>query len=273
VEFSVFLLLCAMKAFLLILILFQISSCIDRKKERPHFATGDQAETANDNHLKYYKTIGDIPVPAGFNRTKEPPGSFGEYLRKLPLKKDKTVYLWNGEMKRNQSAQFAVIDIPTGNKDLQQCADVVMRIRAEYLFNQERYTEIVFTDFAGKKYPWTGSGNRQKFGQYLENVFGWCGSASLEKHLKPVIDISEICVGDVFIKGGFPGHAVIVVDVATNEDGKIIYMLVQGYQPAQDIHLLINPISNTVSPWYQIPDFDTVYTPEWRFSCNQLRRW
>ena len=37
------------------------------------------------------KTIGTIPLPKGFERIQLPTGSFGEYLRTLPLKKDKTV--------------------------------------------------------------------------------------------------------------------------------------------------------------------------------------
>ena len=50
-----------------------------------------------------------------------------------------------------------------------------------------------------------------------------CGSASLSKQLNPVTDFSTIQPGDVIIRGGFPGHAVIVMDVATNaSDEKII---------------------------------------------------
>ena len=54
---------------------------------------------------------------------------------------------------------------------------------------------------------------------YLQTVFGMCGTASLEKQLKPVGDQHEMQPGDVFIKGGFPGHAMIVVDVAVNKTG------------------------------------------------------
>ena len=86
-------------------------------------------------------------------------------------------------MKPNKTAQYAVIDLPTGNKDLQQCADVVMKLRAEYLFNSEKYNAIAFMDYSGKWYKWTGRNNRIAFEDYILTVFGWCGSASLEKQL------------------------------------------------------------------------------------------
>jgi len=61
-----------------------------------------------------------------------------------PFKKNKTVYLYDGSVKRNQAAQFAVLDISTGNKDLQQCADAVMRLRARFLFATQQYDHIIF---------------------------------------------------------------------------------------------------------------------------------
>jgi hypothetical protein len=158
-------------------------------------------------------TIKTIPLPVGYERMILTKDSFGEWLRAIRLKKDKHVYLYNGSLKKNQLAQFTVLDIPVGKKDLQQCADAVMRLRAEYLFEQKRYPEIVFKDYNGKPYEWKGGDNKTDFDNYLENVFGMCGTASLEKQLKLVIVWQEIKPGNVFIKGGFPGHAMIVVDV------------------------------------------------------------
>src|SRR5262245_42568585 len=74
--------------------------------------------------------IGDIPLPENYDRLPLPASSFGQWMRKLPLKKDTKVYLYNGTLKGNQSAQYAVLDLSVGTKDLQQCADAVMRLRA-----------------------------------------------------------------------------------------------------------------------------------------------
>lgn len=221
----------------------------------------------------YYKTVLEIPVPDDYTRINSTPGSFGEWLRKIPLKKDKTVYLYNGTTKRNQLAQFAVIDISVGNKDLQQCADAVMRLRAEYLYSQKKYDEIAFMDYSNKWYRCPVGASRKTFDNYLQNVFGWCGSASLEKQLKPVSNFNDIAAGDVLVQGGFPGHAIIVVDVAINEKGKKIFMLAQSYQPAQDMHMLRNPINQELSPWYEIPVGEDIITPEWHFKKKNLKNW
>jgi hypothetical protein len=220
-----------------------------------------------------YKTIGEIPVPAAYKRVEAVPGSFAAWLRMVPLKKDKTVYLYNGTVKRNQSAQFAVIDISVGNKDLQQCADAVMRLRAEYLFVQKKYDSIAFMDYSNKWYKWQGTGSRNAFDNYLQTVFGWCGSASLEKQLKPVSRFADIKAGNVLVKGGFPGHAMLVVDIAVNAGGKKLFMLAQGYQPAQDMHVVVNSGNLQLSPWYEIPDGNEIDTPEWIFYTSNLRDW
>lgn len=213
--------------------------------------------------------VHEISLPQGYERITVNTNSFGAYLRSLPLKKDKTVYLYNGQKKYNQSAQYAVLNISTGNKDLQQCADAVMRLRAEYLKSLNQ--PICFADNAGKNYCWNNYTHRG-WQAYLETVFGMCGTLSLEKHLKKT-DWNQLKMGDVVIKGGSPGHAILVMDIARhNITGKLIFLLAQSYMPAQDIHLLINPNEKTISPWYSIPE-EKLVTPEWTFYTTCLRTW
>jgi hypothetical protein len=221
----------------------------------------------------YYDSIRAIPPPEGYKRIKAEPGSFGEWLRKLPLKKDNTVYLYNGVMKEDQSVQFAVLDIPVGKKDLQQCADAVMRLRAEYLFAHKRYDEIEFRDNNNKAYRWTKGNDRAAFERYLEQVFGWCGSASLSKQMKAVHDVNTMQPGDVFIEGGFPGHAMIVIDVAVNKQGKKAFMMAQSFMPAQDIHIVRSTVTGARSCWYEMDDSKELVTPEWIFRKSDLKTW
>ena len=238
-----------------------------------NFQNSDDNKSSNEFSNTEIISVNEIPLPAGFHRPDTNKHTFTSWLCSIKLKKDNQVHLYDGTLKKNQSAQFAVLDIPVGNKNLQQCADAVIRLRAEYLFAEKRFNEIRFTDNNKKEYAWTLQDNRPAFEKYLETVFGWCGSASLEKQLKPVLDISEIRPGNVFIKGGYPGHAMIVIDVAVNEEGKRIFMLAQSYMPAQDIHIVKNPMNEKLSPWYEVNNAETIITPEWKFYKNQLRRW
>lgn len=228
--------------------------------------------TVNPGNENPFANIESISLLEGYHRITLETGSFGEWLRRFPLKKDKTVYKFDGSRKQNQSAQFAVLDISVGKKDLQQCADAIMRLRAEYLYEQKRYNEISFSDNNGKKYISPVEPGRKEFDRYLENVFSWCGTLSLSKQLKAVNDLSGILPGDVFIRGGSPGHAAIVMDVAINNKGEKIYLLANGYMPAQDIHVVVNPFGPELSPWYAVTNKHTIELPEWTFTRDQLHR-
>ena len=223
------------------------------------------------NIFNPYPSIAAIPVPEGFIRLKKHNNSFAQWLLHIPLKKDKAVYLYDGSLKRNQAAQFAVLDISVGNKDLQQCADAVMRLRAEYMFATQQYNAIVFYDNDRKSYPFKLPFTKDHLHQYLQTVFSKCGTASLSKQLHSV-PIKEIKPGDVLIRGGFPGHAVLVMDVAEDAAGNKIFMLAQSYVPAQDIHVLVN-VDDRSSPWYNLTDSKQIETPEYVFGVEELRRW
>ncbi|HLY70366.1 MAG TPA: DUF4846 domain-containing protein [Puia sp.] len=216
--------------------------------------------------------INQIPLPQGFTRTVITKESFGQWLRSLSLKRNKTVYLYNGSPKRNQTAQYAVLDISVGNQDLQQCADAIIRLRAEYFYASRKFSEIGFCDNNNHCYTVGADTDRRHFDVYLKKVFTRCGTISLQKQLKPVRYFPDMKIGDVLIRGGAPGHAMIVVDMAIDKKGKIIYLLAQGYMPAQDIHIVKNPMNENLSPWYELNDA-TIYTPEWTFENNQLRTW
>lgn len=229
-------------------------------------------ENSSINRENPFATVEQIPLPKGFERVEISSNSFASYLRKLPLKKDRTVYLYNGHTKANQDAQFAVIDLSLGTKDLQQCADVVMRLRAEYYYMHQQFDKITFKDNANRSYQFAG-GDRKQFDKYLEKVFSYCGTLSLEHSLVRRFRMDKMEIGDVFIKGGSPGHAMIVVDMAINAQGKKLYLLAQGYMPAQQIHVVNNPENGQISPWYIIDNERDINTPEWSFKPSQLKHW
>lgn len=235
-----------------------------------------------------------IAPPPEFERAHAPPGSFAAWLRGLPLKPEGTpVRLYNGADKFRQDVHVAVIDIDIGSKDLQQCADAIMRLRAEWLRAEDRADEIGFNYTGGGRVSWTrwsrgerpsSDGKRWSrkakagdsyaaFRRYLKQVFIYAGSYSLERELKPV-PLEAMQIGDVFIKGGFPGHAVLVADMAENpQTGEKRFLLLQSFMPAQDIHVLKNLRDPDKSPWYPLELSGDLVTPEWTFARTSLRRW
>lgn len=242
-----------------------------------------------------------IAAPRGYERVSAEPESFGAWLRGLPLKAGRpAVMLFNGKRKVNQEAHHAVIDIDVGVADLQQCADAVMRLRAEYLRSTNQWDKIRFKftngDMAsysrwiagyrplirGNDSRWLKSApvdsSYANFREYLDCVFLYAGSLSLSRELAKVDNPEEIEIGDVFIQGGTPGtnkpgHAVIVLEVARNSlTGRSIFILAQSYMPAQDIHILRNPRDPILSPWYPVLPSGPLHTPEWEFEYGDLRR-
>ena len=238
----------------------------------------------------------DINPPHGYKRNVINEQSFASYLRQLELKpKGTKVKYYNGSLKLNQNAHYRIIDLDIGSRNLQQCADAIIRLRAEYFYSIGDFKSIHFNFTSGdtaKYLNWIQGYRPQvknnhvdwikshppdesyiSFRKYLDTVFMYSGSYSLKKELLQVPDLNKIEIGDVFIQGGFPGHAVIVIDMARSlTDGKIAILLAQSYMPAQDIHILVNQNDSNLSPWYIVGRTDKLYTPEWTFDWCDLYR-
>jgi hypothetical protein len=242
-------------------------------------------------------------LPDGYRRIACEEGSFEAFLRSLPLKPDGAdVKCYDGTIKYNGGAYVAVVDLPIGNKDLHQCADAIMRLRAEYLWKKGDYSSIAFNYTSGfraeyarwrkgerikvdnNRCSWVQGGESsdsyESFWKYLEQVFTYAGTRSLEKELTPFPSgmslnaEAGIRPGDVFIRGGSPGHAVIVVDVAEHESsGERIFLLAQSYMPAQELQVLNRTEKEGFGPWYSTDFGEELDTPEWTFSREALRRW
>ncbi len=299
--------------FLFISILITCGSCQNEpQKQTVNTATTDRKikpkeekvkiDESTDNKYSWLKTydahsmlLNQIATPANFKRTAVEKGSFGDWLRHLPLKRaGVNVFLHNGSLKSNQNAHHRVLEIDTGQRNLQQCADAIMRLRSEYFYSKENYDAIHFNFTSGDKVSFDDwrqgkrpivRGNKvtfssktpktdnsySNFKNYLQQIFQYAGTSSLSKEMKK-IPLQEIEIGDVFIQGGFPGHAVLVMDMAKNAEDEKIVLLAQSYMPAQDIHILKNYNDTDHSPWYSIKEMEIIDTPEWEFSKNDLKR-
>jgi hypothetical protein len=291
-------------------ICFKPKAHLSLKKQQPTF-NGDNAIKINEeidlinNALKINEEIDLInyegntikdrfKVPEGYKRVSVYSNSFEEYLRNLTLKPhNSVVHYFNGSEKNKEDVYIGVVDMEIGTRDLQQCADAIMRLRAEYLYENQRYDEIHFHFVNGfdcsyskwrqgyrvnidgndakwvKKYSMNDS--YECFRAYLDIVFTYASTLSLNKELMAV-DKNHMKIGDVFISAGSPGHAVIVVDMAINEStGEKLFIMAQSYMPAQDIQILVNNEDKEISPWYSTDFEEILLTPEWKFSEDQLK--
>jgi hypothetical protein len=237
-----------------------------------------------------------INTPVNFVRLENTENSYASYLRNLPLKPNGAeVMYYDGTHKSNNNVYDAVIDLTIGTRNLHQCADAVMRLWAEYLWTNKRYDDIHFNftngfrieyskwiqgyriKINGNKVSWyksTSPSNTYKdFWKYMELVFSYAGTLSLSKELIPVPK-NEMKIGDVFIWGGSPGHAILVIDMAINPETKErVFLLAQSYMPAQETQILKNQNNSTISPWYSLSDLKTeLKTPEWNFYIDHLKR-
>ncbi len=221
-------------------------------------------------------------------------GSFGAWLRGLPLEPGRGVInLFDGSKAPSQHNHVAVLAVDVGDRDLQQCADAVIRLRAEYLRTAGREQEIAFRFTSGDLARWsdwrdgmrpTVSGNSvtwsrraepdrgyASFREYLDTVFMYAGTHSLERELLAVEDPTTVEPGDVFVVGGFPGHAMLVVDVVENARGERQFMLAQGLLPARDIHI-VHDGGFIKQYWHPARRSGRFYAGGWPFEFSDLRR-
>jgi hypothetical protein len=254
-----------------------------------------QSNSALETNNTVGNTIGTrFKTPKGYTRTFSDSLAFGSYLRNVELQAiGSEVHLFNGEVKSNK-IHAGILKFDVGTKDLQQCADACMRLRAEYLYSQKRYTEIQFSftnGFVanygewrkgkrilvnGNNVNWSTAGkadtSHTSFRLYLDKVYTYAGTLSLQNSLKAT-SFTKLQIGDLIVQGGSPGHAVTIVDMAQNEEGKTIVLIAQSYMPAQEIHVVQNLSDASLSPWIVIEENTQVDTPEWGFKANSWKKW
>jgi uncharacterized protein DUF4846 len=241
-----------------------------------------------------------FPPPAGFARVGVAEGSFAAYLRRLPLRPPGTpVRSHRGDVIRaaDDPRVAAVVDLDVGARDLQQCADSIIRLHAEWLWASRRGDEIAYPLVSGGVAAWSRwargerprfdahdrpvwrpaarpDASRQAFRAYLDVVFAYASTRSLDDRARRPAR-SDVRPGDFFVLGGSPGHAVLILDIAVAGDGRRAALIGQGYMPAQDFHVVADGGDGGGgggSAWISL-DGDAVATPFWKpFPWSSLRR-
>jgi hypothetical protein len=229
-----------------------------------------------------------LQTPVGLTRVEVVAGSFADWLRSLPVRMDrKDVHSYRGRQMSSPAAAVVAVDL--GRGDLQQCADSLIRLHAEYLWSTGRASLAAYHFTSGHLSSWTGwvegervrvSGSRvqifngsrrspehESFRAWLQHVFTYAGTMSLALDSYPVAGDAGIAAGDFFVLPGSPGHTVMVLDVAVDEDGKRFGLVGQGYTPAQDFHIIASTYPEVIeNVWFPLPEGEgeTLHVPTWR---------
>ncbi len=238
----------------------------------------------NNQQLPQYHSNQQVIISRQF-----PPDTWQYFLQHLPVK-DGPILDYTGKPVSNQAKHVAIINYDVGTADLQQCADALIRLRSEYLFEEKKYDGIGFHFCGGQFYSWDMycrgirprlKGNAVKWitGQpvekthaslrsYLNIVYDYANTISLCKELKPANDFA---IGTVIICPGSPGHCCMIVDEGTAPDGSKVYKIAEGYMPAQSIYVLSNPYESKINPWYHLQK-GVITTASCRFLSYYLKR-
>ena len=260
--------------------------------------TGNRYPWLNDNDRVPVKRLDNVfHPPDGFARVHVGSGTFGAWLRGLPIRQDRTrVYSFRRRLLQRPSA--AIVHLDVGHRDLQQCADSAIRLHAEFLWSkgQKKALKYHFTsgDLSrwetwqkGERFIIDGSQVTRKIGPlrndshesfrtWLDLIFMYAGSLSIHRDTTAVGD-SPFEIGDIFVQGGRPGHVVMILDMAEDAKGKTVALIGQGFMPAEDFHILQDDGPHVVDgQWFILPTTETgtLPTPSWPspFTKDQARR-
>ncbi|MES1184289.1 MAG: DUF4846 domain-containing protein, partial [Myxococcales bacterium] len=237
-----------------------------------------------------------FPVPPGYKRVAVPPGSFSEWLRTLPMAPEGTpAKSFDGKetLAGDDDYLAGVIAIDTGNPDLQQSSDVIIRLHAEYLWSRGEKDKISYLSATKLNMPfsrwekgqrlipngpnvfWVIKGkpaevDHAEFRRYLDAVFNWANSTSLSPRSTPVTEPKDLVAGDFFLQSGEPNHVAVVLDVADKPSGERVALLGQARNPAESIHV-VRP--GKATPWFSVRPPVPVLTPHSKaLAWSDLRR-
>jgi hypothetical protein len=234
-------------------------------------------------------------MPAGFTRVETPVGSFADWLRHLPTAPA-------GEAVRTARSAVvlaadhpnlgAVIALRPRSGRLLDAVNMLIRLRAEHRWATENTAGLSFHFTSGDRVSWRGwaggvrpvvsgrkvqfrrtakpDAGRASFCRYLETVFRYASTHSLMDDTRAAED-RAVWAGDVFLRRGRPGHALMILDIATDGRGRVKVLLGEGGTPAQAFHVLRNDAG---SAWFLITQTRPIdLGRRGVFTLKDLRHW
>ncbi|MEP2936902.1 MAG: DUF4846 domain-containing protein [Gilvibacter sp.] len=227
--------------------------------------------------------------PEGYTRSKYDQNSFAGYLQNFKLEQyGSKVVNYDGSDYGYQAGHVATFDLSVPDNGLMQCADALMRLRCEYLWETNQQEKIGFNFTSGDYCSWsqyaagyrpivngnsvrfsksaTANYSKSNFYKYLNLIYTYAGTQSMADELIPVTDPQLLEVGDMMVSPGFPGHILIIADKAVHIDGRILLIFAQGNTPAQSVHIIKNSNDSKLSPWHEIPSGTRYMIPTYQFN-------
>jgi len=185
-----------------------------------------------------------------------------------------------------------VIALDIGSVDLQQSADVLIRLHAEWLWSQGKKDAISYPGGPKLLMPLSRWEKGQRviaqganvfwavqskpveadygeFRRYLDAVFTWANSASLARRTE-VVAPEALQPGDFFLHTKPPGHIAIVLDIAEKPSGERLAVLGQALSPTESVHV-IRP--GRATAWFSLrPGHAVITARSTAFGWEELRR-
>ena len=240
--------------------------------------------------------IGEISLPSKeYHRIGIEQNSFAEYLRKLPLKNEgsEVINYRGGIFKSDSDTSVAfVVDLDIQGRRLEQCMDILVRLYADYLWRVNQNKNFILPLPGGTWLKWRdwNAGFRPVFKgidvsmiksdqpdssynayqSYLNTVYSESHTQQFYHNYRP-LERSEVQIGDIIIKKGTKGHAIMIVDMAKDQKGNILALIGNGDTPACQFFLLNHAADR---PWIPLNfDKETLDLPlKRKISWDGLRR-
>ncbi len=217
--------------------------------------------------------IGRIPVPRGYNRLVYPPGSFSDWLQKLPLKKENIIRSYTGALIEKPFYRvMGVVDMPLlFSSDLEQCADYCFRFWAEYHRARGRLERLVLFDYNGRALPFAGSG--KSFTGFLKKAMSCANSFSIKKGADRVRP-EDLMPGDMIVQNqqGGIGHVSMIMDACRNGKGQTLYLIGYSFMPAQEFHIEKASESFGMAGWFSWEGYRAYLKKHLDYGSPVLRR-
>ncbi len=222
-----------------------------------------------------------FPAPPGFSVMAADSGSLASYLRNLHLlPESEPVRRYDGKPVNGWPASVRVIDLPfLFNTDLEQCADVGYRLYCDYARSAGRDELLEFRLQNGQWISWEKwkigrrlryspeidrhveahdppDSSEQAYRRFLHYLFQWSGSVAMKDFLT-VIDEAELQPGDLIVQNttGGIGHVSIIISKCTNAQGEAMFLIANGWTPAQTPFIRKPDDGNGSGYWFSVEGY------------------